>query len=77
MYESKTSMCKHKRGCVYNVLQGVLKSAALGYGIKYAINVLFSLMKPKKFYANVFSAKAFVDSSRFALFMSKFKLNLQ
>lgn len=64
-------MCKHKRGCIYNVVQGIAKSVLLGYATKYAVNILLSLMKPKKFFVNVLSAKALFDATRFALFICK------
>lgn len=75
VYEAKTKMCKHKRGCIYNVVQGVLKSLALGYATKYAVNLLLSLIKPKSFIANMFSAKALFDASRFTLFVVLFNIS--
>jgi len=65
-------MCKHKRGCIYNVVQGIIKSIMLGYGIKYGINILLGLLKPSKLIENVLSVETLINSSRFAAFLVLF-----
>lgn len=75
MYEAKTQMCKHDRGCIYNVVQGAIRSFGLGLGAKFALNLVLSLMRPKTILKNLFSIKSLLDTGRFSLFVVLFNIS--
>ena len=75
VYENKTPMCKHQRGCIYNVVQGAIKSFCLGVGTKYLINLLLGLLRPKTLMANLFSLRSLLDAGRFTLFVVLFNIS--
>mmetsp|Transcript_19281 Transcript_19281/g.21596 ORF Transcript_19281/g.21596 Transcript_19281/m.21596 type:complete len:176 (+) Transcript_19281:25-552(+) len=75
VYESKTRSCKHKRGCIYNVLHGAMKSFGLGFGAKFSVNLLLGLLKPKTLLSNLFSLDSILDTSRFTLFVVLFNIS--
>ena len=57
------------------MVKSIPTNIALGYGTKYAINILLGLLAPKTLIANVFSAREFLNASRFALFLVLFNLS--
>jgi hypothetical protein len=75
VYEAKTNMCKHERGCISNVVQGAIRSFKLGLGAKFGLNLVMSLMRPKSFVSNMFSLKSLMDSGRFTLFVVLFNIS--
>lgn len=75
VYENKTPMCKHQRGCIYNVVQGMIKSAFLGLGAKFIINFLLGLLRPKTLVSNLFGFRNLLDTGRFTLFVVLFNIS--
>uniref|UniRef100_A0A7S3NTZ2 Uncharacterized protein n=1 Tax=Euplotes crassus TaxID=5936 RepID=A0A7S3NTZ2_EUPCR len=72
---SRTKQCKHKGGCIDNVVKGAVKSFMLGFATKYSINLLAGLMRPKTLLNALFSAKSILDSGRFILFVIIFNIS--